>query len=177
VKPAVQHVFSQAIEAPAWIDENGHVQALFYNDELPALAEEEPFARFGPGGEQHLTLSRTFEPPEPWDEATSRVEFLLRDAVTAPPVHGVGRVLLPAGRRSALVVPEDALLSLGDGPYVLVRGADAEDFEQRPLRIGKTQYDMVTVANGLVGHEPVVVRNAFVLDAERRFRGGLGGMP
>jgi hypothetical protein len=177
VKPVVQHVFSQAIEAPAWLDEKGQVQALFYNDELPVLADEEPFARFGGRGERQLTLSRTSEPPEPWDEATSRVAFQLRDAAKAPPVHSVGRVVLPAGRRSALVVPEDALLALDNGPYVLVRDAEAQGFEPRRLGIGKTQYDMVTVANGLVGHEPVVVRNAFVLDAERRLRAGLGSMP
>jgi hypothetical protein len=175
VKPAVQHVFSQAIEAPAWIDDSGQVQALFYNDELPALAAEEAVARFG--SRPQLALSRTSEPPEPWDEATSRVAFQLRDPASAPAARSVGRVLLPVGRRSSLVVPEDALLALDDGPYVLVRGENSEGFEKRPLRIGKTQYDMVTVPNGLVGHEPVAVRNAFLLDAERRLRAGLGSMP
>lgn len=176
VKPAVQHVFSQAIEAPAWIDESGEVRALFYNDELPALAEAELFARFG-DGERRLALSRTSEPPAAWDEATSQVAFQLRDRASAPAARSVGRVLLPAGRRSSLVVPEDALLALDDGPYVLVRTGDSESFEKRPLKIGKSQYDMVTVTEGLVGHEPVAVRNAFLLDAERRFRDGLGGMP
>jgi hypothetical protein len=71
----------------------------------------------------------------------------------------------------------DALLALDDGPYVLVRAGEPAAFEKRSLRIGKTQYDMVTVASGLVGHEPVAVRNAFLLDAERRFRAGLGNRP
>jgi len=176
VKPAVQHVFSQAIDAPAWMDESGQVQAVFYNDELPALAEAEPFALFA-AGERRLALSRTSEPPASWDEATSRVAFDLKDRMSAATARSVGRVLLPAGRRSSLVVPEDALLALDDGPYVLVREGDSAGFEKRPLRIGKTQYDMVTVASGLVGHEPVAVRNAFLLDAERRFRAGLGNRP
>jgi hypothetical protein len=178
VKPAVQHVFSQAIEAPAWLDEQGLVQALFYNDELAALTEQrQPSARFGLGGPL-LALSLTPEPPVAWDEATSRVTFQFRGPGGARPrPKSVGRVLLPAARRASLVVPDDALLELDDGPYVLVRGADSGGFEKRPLRIGKTQYDMVTVVSGLSGHEPVVVRNTFLLDAERRFRADLGSMP
>lgn len=171
VKPAVQHVFAQAIEAPAWVDEDGQVQALFYNDELAAVAEEkEPLARFGAGSEP-LALSRMPEPPASWDEATSRVAFQFRERASARArAHGVGRVLLPVRRRSSLVVPEDALLALDAGPYVLVRDGDSDGFEKRPLQIGKTQYDMVTVVTGLSGHEPVAMRNAFLLDAERRFR-------
>lgn len=178
VKPAVQHVFSQAIEAPAWLDEQGQVQALFYNDELAALAEEQqPSVRFG-AGDPPLPLSRTPEPPAAWDEATSRVAFRFRAHLNAQPrLLSVGRVLLPSARRAALVVPEDALLALDDGPYVLVRGGDSEGFAKHPLRIGKTQYDMVTVVDGLSGHEPVATRSAFLLDAERRFRAGLGSMP
>jgi hypothetical protein len=178
VKPAVQHVFSQAIEAPAWLDEHGQVQALFYNDELAALAEEQqPSARFG-AGDPLLPLSRTPEPPSAWDEATSRVAFQFRGSSSAVPRHrAVGSVVLPSARRPSLVVPEDALLALDDGPYVLVRGADSGDFQKRPLQIGKTQYDMVTVVSGLSGHEPVAMRNAFLLDAERRFRADLGSTP
>jgi hypothetical protein len=177
VKPAVQHVFSQGIEAPAWLDEQGRVQALFYNDELAALAAEpQPSARFG-DAEPPWALSRTSEPPSAWDEATSRVSFELREPEgRRPRPQSVGRVLLPAARRASLVVPEDALLALGAGPYVLVR-SDSQEFEERPLRIGKTQYEMVTVVSGLSGHEPVATRSAFLLDAERRFRAGLRSMP
>jgi hypothetical protein len=179
VKPAVQHVFSQAIEAPAWLDEQGRVQALFYNDELAALSEETaPRARFGSDSTASLVLSRSPEPPEPWDEATSRVAFTLSDPASARlPAHSVGHVLLPARRRSSLVVPEEALLALEDGPYALVRGSGSDGFQKRSLGIGKTQYEMVTVVTGLSGHEPVATRNAFLLDAERRLRDSPTSMP
>jgi hypothetical protein len=179
VKPAVQHVFAQAIEAPAWLDEQGHVQALFYNDELAALSEEAaPLARFGSGSAASLVLSRTSEPPEPWDEATARVAFALRDPPGARlPARSVGQVLLPARRRSSLVVPEEALLALDDGPYALVRGSGSDGFQKRSLGIGKTQYEMVTVVSGLAGHEPVLTRNAFLLDAERRLRDSPMSLP
>lgn len=179
VKPAVQHVFSQAIEAPAWLDERGQVQALFYNDELGALTEETaPLARFGPDGASPFALSRTPEPPEPWDEATSRVAFAPRDFAGARlRAYSVGRVLLPARRRSSLVLPGEALLALDDGPYALVRGRGSDSFQKRSLGIGKAQYEMVTVVTGVSGHESVATRNAFLLDAERRFRDSPTSLP
>ncbi len=180
VKPALRQVFSQAIEAPAWLDAAGRVQAILYNDELPSLSNADlPFAYFGARTDPPRALSRAPEPPLPWDESTSRVGFRFEGAVPdglAP--QSVGRVLLTARRtRSSLVVPEQALLSLGHGPYVLVRAGESDRFEQRPLRIGKIQYQKVTVVSGLSEHEPVLVRNAFFLDAERRLGVAPAGMP
>jgi hypothetical protein len=178
VKPVVQHVFSQALEAPAWVDAEHVLRAQLYNDELSELsAEPQPRAAFGAPNSALFEVVRTPEPPVPWDEATAVVAFRFEPGMEPPGPDTVGRLLLPARRRTALVVPVDAVLSRDDGPYVLVRGASEDGVEKRPVTLGKVQYDMATITAGLRAHDPVVVRNAFLLDAEQRFRGASARMP
>jgi hypothetical protein len=169
-KPAVQHVFSQGIEAPAWLTGDHQLRALLYNDELEALPAEGRLSVRLVGAEAPLEVVRGSEPVVPWDEATALVAFRIEGREPHLPARGgVGKLLLPARRRSVLVVPEAALLAQGDGPYVLVRTGGADTLEPRHVTVGKVQYDMATVIRGLAPHDPVLVRNAFLLDAERRF--------
>jgi hypothetical protein len=179
VKPVVQHVFSQALEAPAWIDDQHQIQALLYNDEVDQLStEEHPFALFGgPGTAPHRAV-RTPAPPVVWDEATALVAFRFETEPSPGPAPGsVGQLLFAARRRTALVVPMDAVLAESDGPYVLLRSGAGATVDRCPVTLGKVQYDMATIVAGPRAHDRVVVRNAFLLDAERRFRGALVGTP
>jgi hypothetical protein len=168
-KPAVQHVFSQAIEAPAWVD-GTQIRALLYNDELEGLPAEERLTAVFAGGRAPLEVVRSAEPAAPWDETTALVAFQIESrAPLLLPRGSVGKLLLPARRRAALVVPETALLAQEGGPYVLVRTSSAATLEPRQVTVGKVQYEMATIVGGLTPHDPVLVRNAFLLDAERRF--------
>jgi heavy metal-binding protein len=177
-KPVVQHVFSQAVEVPAWVDGERQIWALLYNDELDGLSAEGRLTVAFDASQAPLEVVRAAVPVQPWDEATARVGFWIQSRDAVLPARGsVGKLLLPARRRGALVVPEAALLAQGDGPYVLVRNASADGLEQRHVTLGKVQYDMATVVGGLGPHEQVLVRNAFLLDAERRFVAGSAPVP
>ena len=177
-KPVVQHVFSQAIEAPAWVDGERQIRALLYNDELAGLSAETHLTAVFAAGGAPLDVVRSAEPALPWDEATTLVAFRIESREPLLPARAsVGKLLLPARRRAALVVPEAALLAQAGGPYVLVRTSGADTLEQRDVTVGKVQYDMATVVRGLSPHDPVAVRNAFLLDAERRFLDASVAMP
>jgi hypothetical protein len=61
-------------------------------------------------------------------------------------------------------------LSSPQGAYVLVLLPDGRNVARRPVQIGRTHQAATAVLTGLSVDEPVVIANAFFLDAERRLR-------
>jgi Heavy metal binding domain len=161
--------FGQGVRAPAWVEEDGSVVAVLYDDEIEAWGRQDR-GSFSPsaGPAAVVPVERDARPPEPWDRSTSRVRF--RADPAHPPRPGdVGWVRLPATRRELEVVPRSAVLESDEGPYVLVSSAE-DRLTVRPVEIGRVLGDYAIVLSGLRLQERVSVRSAALLDAERRLR-------
>jgi hypothetical protein len=178
---AVQRrVFVDDVRAAAWLETPVRLAAVLYRDELIGLAAGAGGAFFrsaAPRGAIEVRLSG--EPPVPWDGSTVLVRFLV-----VPPKAGraggdqavssqaalrsgdVGWLELPDTSRELLVFPRSALLRSGNGPYVLVPGADAHTFARRPVEIGRILDHHVVVLSGVREGERLVVGKTFFLDAQ-----------
>jgi hypothetical protein len=163
--------FLQQVRAPAAVDDDGAVSAVFYKDEVEMLAPDEratfvPSAAPTAGIEVHVAG----EPPAAWDASTVRVRFrAARDDDGAGPRPGqAGWVVLSARQHQSLVVPDAALIQSAAGPYVLVASPDDRTFRKQPVEIGKDFNGLGAVVSGLAGGERMAVESAFFLDAERR---------
>ena len=168
---ARRRVFSQELHAPAWIESDGLVSAILYNDEAGGLAPDEP-GSFLPASARaaRVEVRAAPERPVPWDGATARARFRPVAGASAGPPGAVGWLMLPARTREVLVVPSSAVLDSPRGPYVLGAASDEGEPERRPVVIGKALFGVTTVVSGLREGERIV-RNAFFIDAERRLRG------
>ena len=167
---ARRRVFSQELHAPAWIEGDGRVTAILYNDELDGWDAGER-AAFVPAGAAGVDVRLVAESPVPWDGATARARFQSVAGGPALPAGTVGWLRLPSRPRPALVVPSSAILDSPQGPYVLVAPTDDAEPARRSVVIGKVLSGVTTVVSGLREGERVVARNAFLLDAERRMHG------
>jgi hypothetical protein len=161
------------VRAPAWVEDDGSVVAILYDDEIEGLAGQDRGA-FSPSGDPRaLSQVRwTGDPPEAWDRSTSRVRFRPESEHgkdRRPRTGDVGWVRLPAMRRELEVVPRSAVLESED-PYVLVSSPTGQ-LTPRTVAIGRVLGDYAVVVSGLHLQERVSVRGAFLLDAERRLRG------
>jgi len=165
------------MRGPGWFDDDDMITAIYYNDQIAALAPDESgtfFATDAPGAT--WAIRRTAAPAEAWDNATSRIRFrLVADPRGRAPAHPprpgqVGWIELPRKPREVLAVPAAALLEAPEGPYVLVAVANGAGIEKRPIEIGEIfmKQGFVVVLSGLRVHDRVVSRAAFFLDADRR---------
>jgi cobalt-zinc-cadmium efflux system membrane fusion protein len=66
--------------------------------------------------------------------------------------------------KTVLAVPQNALQTVEDKPSVFVRTNDG--FAVRPVTLGPSNGNYVTVVSGLTGDERVAVTNSYVLKAE-----------
>ena len=80
------------------------------------------------------------------------------------------------GQRSALTVPETAVLSDNGELFVFVEMAPGL-YQKHPIRLGGKGTGRVEVLEGLAANEPVVVQGGFILKSElaKGSRGSLGG--
>ena len=105
----------------------------------------------------------------------SNADFRLRPGMFAEAV-----VMAEAedGERTPLVIPTTAALFTGGRSVVYVaRELDGRTaYEPRTVRLGPRLAEVYPVVAGLAEGEQVVVRGAFVLDAELQIRGGAGMM-
>jgi len=164
---------SRDLRAPASVDADGVVTALYYDDQIAALAEGEK-ATFSPSDapDVHFPVRRTADAPVAWDRSTSRVRFRLdvaRARRTRPAPGRTGWLTVPRKPREVLTVPSSAVLQSPEGPYVLTP-TGPYSFAKRRIEIGETflKHGFVVVLSGLRVHEPVVSRATFFLDADRR---------
>jgi len=156
------------MRAPAWVDADGLVIALYYNDEIATLAPGEGGTFSGaeaPASSSPVRVKRSS--PTRWDEATSAVRFTFERA-GAPPAGTVGWVKLATRSPRTLVVPDSALLRSSAGPYVLTMAADRRSVTKQSVEIGRARYGFASIVSGLRDGERIAVMDAFFLDAERR---------
>jgi hypothetical protein len=171
VSAAKRRLFALEVRAPAWLEDEGRLTAVLYNDQLTGLRPGE-HASFHPAAAPAVAIDvrLTAEPRAPWDASTSLVHFRLGPGAPALEPGAAGWVTLAARARQPLVVPSSAVLFSPEGPYVLVAEADGRTFRRRRLEIGKVYGGFATVSSGLGDAEAVVVAGAFFLDAERRLQ-------
>jgi heavy metal-binding protein len=175
---AERRISAAEVTAPAWLEAEGVVAAVLYQDEAAGLRAGERALFFRAAAPAAgVAVRATAEPPAAQDESTSRVRFRI-DAGTPQVGPGeVGWVALGSRPRERLVVPAGSVLYSSRGPYVLVEEPDGT-FRQRPVAIGRVDRGLAVVLSGLRDGEPIAVANAFFLDAERRLQAlRSGGAP
>ncbi len=163
------------LRGPAWVQDDGVITGVFYNDQIDALAADEPGSfSLTQTPKVRVAVRRAADPAVAWDRSTSRIRFQLVAVGAKPaerPIHPgqVGWVELARKPREVLAVPASAVLQSPGGPYVLAL-AEGFKFEKRPIEIGETfaGLGVAAVLSGLRAQDIVVSRAAFFLDAERR---------
>lgn len=148
---------------------------------------EQQIARVRPGGPATLTLNAY--PGRTWpgvvdyvgatlDEATRtlpiRVELENPDGTLRPGLFGALSLAVgEAPARAAVLLPQGAVQSMGEGAVVFVPGDAPGEFEARPVTTGASGRGQVEITAGLEAGAEVVVEGAFVLKSEL-IRGELG---
>jgi hypothetical protein len=160
--------FGPDVHAPAWVEQDGTVIAVLYEDERMAIAPDTRGV-FSPSAAPNdsVEVRPALEPAEPWDRSTSRVRFEVVAPERRPPKNAIGWVRL-AAKREIQVVPSSAVLEGAEGPYVLVPSPNGRSLTKRPIDVGRVFGGIAVVLSGLRLQERVLVRGAFFLDAERR---------
>jgi hypothetical protein len=170
---ARQRIVTHQLHAPAWVERNGSIQAVVYDDDLVTLVAGEAAVFRPTGAPATTTVVRLADRPSvAWDASTSRVEFRSGSGASALAPGTVGWVELPARARAALVIPAAAVLESSDGPHVLALAADGKGVIPRPVKLGRSPFGLAVVVSGLRENERIAVRNAFFLDADRRLKAG-----
>ncbi|MBI1342453.1 MAG: HlyD family efflux transporter periplasmic adaptor subunit [Terrimonas sp.] len=93
---------------------------------------------------------------------TARVYF--DNAVSKIPIGGQVKATIFAGDRSALWLPEEAVLSLGLDKVVFVR--TGESFVARKIETGITNKHLVQILSGLDKNEAVAANAQYLVDSE-----------
>jgi hypothetical protein len=162
------------LRAPALVASDGDVQAIFYDDQIAAMAAGETGVLSATGDPRStFSVIRAATAGERVDRSTSWVHFHPSPTATAPAPGLTGWLVLTPKVREVLTVPASALLQSPRGTYVLV-WSGADRFDKREIEIGETflKQGFAVVLSGLQLHDRVVSRAAFFLDAERRLRQG-----
>ncbi|HVV53360.1 MAG TPA: heavy metal-binding domain-containing protein [Polyangia bacterium] len=169
---------AREMRAPASVDADGTVAALFYDDEIEALDAEE-IGTFTPAGApaRGFAVRRLPGAATAWDRSTARVRFAFDAGPRgdAPRAGRAGWVELAPRPRQVLAVPASAVLQSPEGPYVLAWTGRGFTFERRPIEIGETYLKdgFAAVLSGLQVNERVVARATFFLEADRRAGGAV----
>ena len=166
---ARRRLIHASVRAPAWVDADGELVALLYNEELAALAADERGSFFPAAAPQVGTpVVRNGDAPSPWDTSTSIAHF--RIGAGTQPIHPgeVGRLVLDPKPYEVLLVPAPAVLESAEGPYVLTGSADGGAYTKQQISIGKTVGGFTAVQAGMQDEQRVVARDVFLLDAESR---------
>jgi hypothetical protein len=157
------------LRGPAWVESDGTVTALFYDDQIAVIhpGERGSFTPTDAPGTA-IGLRRLDEAAVRWDDSTSRIRFRLEGS-GAPLAPGrVGWLELPRKPREVVAVPVSAIVNSPEGPYVLA--AAGAGFEKRPIEIGETfmKQGFAVVRSGLRAQDRVVAKATFFLDADRK---------
>jgi hypothetical protein len=160
------------LRGPASVGADGEITALFYDDEIAALDDDEA-GNFIPTDAPSAAwaLRRAAGAPERWDGSTARIRFrTVGGAGVRLSAGRVGWVELTPRPRQVLSVPASAVVQSPEGPYVLAWTGSGFDFEKRPIEIGETflKQGLTVVLSGLHANERVVGRATFFLEADRR---------
>jgi hypothetical protein len=171
--PVHRRTLPATAESPAWLDAQGGVTAVLFEDELRALAPQEPgsfFAARAPG--RALPVERTEAAPAPGRGSKWLVRFRFRSGGPPPGLRegATGWVERPTGDRESLVVVSSAVLQAGAGPYLLAISPDRRSYHRRPIAAGRQASGYTVVLSGAAERELVFGVNAFSLDAAARLQ-------
>jgi hypothetical protein len=157
--------------APAWVDDDGTVTAVLYDDEIEGLPSEARAWFYVAGSASAAAVVRAIPGAiARHDRSSAEVHFRPEVGSALPTSARVGRVRLIDRGREVPVISDSAVLEGSDGPYVLVEGPDRRTLVRRSVRVGKTFGGLTFVLAGLGARELVLTRSAFFVDAERRQR-------
>ena len=164
------------IRGAARVDDDHQISAVLYNDQIDALAPDEP-GTFVPTASPQtaIAVTRIGDPAVRWDRSTSVIRFRVDAAPAAAgalPSGEVGWLKLASKSRAVIGVPVSSVLQSPEGPYVLAWKPGGQ-FEKRPIEIGETfsRQGFAVVLSGLRASDRVVSRATFFLDADRRLGG------
>jgi hypothetical protein len=159
------------LRGPAWVDDDGSVWAIFYNDQIEALAPDEP-ATFAPGDAPAATVAarRTADAPVAMDRSTSRIRFLTAKGTARLAAFRTGWLEAAPRPRAVVGVAASAVLQSPEGPYVLAWTGHDYTFVKRPVDLGETflRLGFAVVLAGLQPNDRVIARATFFVDADRR---------
>ncbi len=129
-------------------------------------------AQRGPGQQSDSTQMLTIDPALDARTGAGSVQFVVAndDGQLRPGARGVARFALRAV--TALFAPQDAVIDLGEQPYVYVLGPE-DTFEPRAVRVGVRVGEQLEIREGLAEGAQVVSRASFMLDSESRLRASL----
>jgi len=165
------------LRGPAWVEGDGTVSAIFYNDQIEAMAADEP-AVFSPGDAPALTMTvrRTVDAPAAWDRSTSRIRFRAAKGAPRFTVGEAGWLEVSPRPRQVLGVAASAVLQSPEGPYVLAWSGHDYTFVKRPIAVGETFFKqgLAVVLSGLQPNDRVIARATFFVDADRRLGANAG---
>ena len=164
------------LRGPAWVDDDGTIVAIFYDDQVQAIAPDEPgtFA-LGDVPGRRFAVHRTNDAPVTWDRSTSSIRFrAAKDERPAP--RQVGWLEVAPRPRQILNVMSSAVLQDPEGPYVLAWSGHGYTFVKRPIEIGETflKQGLTVVLSGLQPNDRVIARATFFVDADRRLGANAG---
>jgi hypothetical protein len=166
---AQRRSFTSEARAGAWVRPDGDIEAVFARSDLVGLTPGQQgtfFRAAAPAAALAVTLSP--EPARPGGASLAKVSFRPGRGTRAGDAGEIGWIVIPATTREHLVIPSSAVLQSSRGPYVLVPASTRGDFRARAIEVGKVVQGAAIVLSGLREGEPVVVGDAFFLDAERR---------
>ena len=172
ISVARRRLINQQVRAPAWVDADGAIAALLYNEDLAALAPDERGSFFSAGAPATASavIRQKDDAEVPWDTSTTVVRFRSSSGAQHLRPGDVGRLVLDPKPHEVLLVPVPAVLESPDGSYVLTVSADGGAYARRMITTGKTFSGFVAVQAGIEDEQRVVARDAFLLDAERQMR-------
>jgi hypothetical protein len=166
------------LRGPAWVEDDGTIVAVFYDDQIAAMADDEPGTfRLADAPARTFAARRTADPPAVWDRSTSRIRFRSATPRGAGPTAGRTGWLDVAPRpRQVVGVAASAVLQSPEGPYVLAWSGHDYTFVQRRVEIGETflKEGIAVILSGLRPHDRVVARATFFVDADRRLGANTG---
>jgi hypothetical protein len=167
------------IRGPAWVDDDGTIAAIFYNDQIEAMAPDEAASfRASAPSAAAIAARRTADAPVSRDRSTSLIRFrpvrpLARHASAS---GAIGWLEVAPRPRQVLAVAASAVLQSPEGPYVLAWSGHGYTFVKRPIEIGETflKHGLVVVLSGLQPNDRVIARATFFVDADRRMGANAG---
>jgi hypothetical protein len=177
VAPVHRRALAATTESPAWLDAQGGVTAVLFDDEVRDLGREEGgsfFAARAPGAA--LAVERAEAPPIHWRGSMWRVRFRFRPGSPPPrlPIGATGWVERPSRGRASLVVLSSAVLQAQSGPYLLAISPDRRSYRRQPIATGRLMSGYTVVISGASERDLVLGVNAFSANAHAQLEAQRG---
>lgn len=121
-------------------------------------------SRLSDGANAQTTVERVLPGTATASQSTVARAILRNDDGLWRPGTAVRARITVDRAQAALVVPNSALQTLGEEPVVFVRVGD--QYEARPVEVGKRDAERAEIVSGLVAGDQVVVEQSYVVKAD-----------